>query len=78
MSGTGVDGVAALRDLDDRLRGVPKPSGTRLEELARRLRPVYVEGAEEESRRREGRGLTAEELEGVLWRYPGDIDARRL
>jgi hypothetical protein len=34
-SGTGEDEAAALRDLDDRLRGVPKPDGTRLDELRR-------------------------------------------
>lgn len=38
---------AALRDLDDRLRGVPKPDGGRLEELRRRLRQAYFEAAEE-------------------------------
>ena len=77
MTGTGVDEVAALRDLDDRLRGVPKPDGGRLEELNRRLRQAYVAGAEEESRQQEGRGLTAEELERVLPHYPGDVGERR-
>jgi hypothetical protein len=38
VSGTGEDEAAALRDLDDRLRGVPKPDGTQLDELRRRLR----------------------------------------
>ena len=37
-----------------------------------RLRRAFLEGAEEDSRRRLGRGLTAEELERVLRRYPGD------
>jgi len=41
--------------------------------LNQRLRQAFVEGAEEGSRRRLGRGLTAEELERVLRRYPGDI-----
>ena len=67
---------AALRDLDDRLRGVPKPDGGRLEELNRRLRQASLQGAEENSRRRLGRGLTAEELERVLRRYPGDHGER--
>ena len=67
---------AALRDLDDRLRGVPKPDGGRLEELNRRLRQASLQGAEENSRRRLGRGLTAEELERVLRRYPGDRGER--
>jgi hypothetical protein len=46
VAGTGEDETAALRDLDDRLRGVPKPDGTRLDELRRRLRLAYMGGAE--------------------------------
>jgi len=46
------------------------------EGLNKRLRQAFLDGAEEDSRRRLGRGLTAEELERVLWRYPGDIGAR--
>jgi len=57
-AGTGEDEVASLRDLDDRLRGLPKPDGRRMEELSRRLRRTFVAGAEEDSRRRLGRGLT--------------------
>jgi len=45
--------------------------------LNQRLRQAFVEGAEEGSRRRLGRGLTAEELERVLRRYPGDLPERR-
>jgi hypothetical protein len=37
-----------------------------------RLRAEFIAGAEEDSHRRLGRGLTKEELEGVLRRYPGD------
>ena len=37
------------------------------------LRAEFVAGAEEDSRRRLGRGLTAEELERVLRRYPRDL-----
>jgi hypothetical protein len=37
------------------------------------LRAEFIAGAEEDSRRRLGRGLTAEELERVLRRYPGDV-----
>ena len=37
------------------------------------LRQAFLEGAEEDSRRGLGRGLTAEELERVLRRYPGDL-----
>ena len=77
MTGTGADEVAALRDPDDRLRGVPKPDGGRLEELNRRLRQAYAAGAAEHSREHEGRGLTAEELERVLRHYPGDFGRPR-
>jgi hypothetical protein len=42
-------------------------------DLNRRLRSAFIEGAEEGSRRRLGRGLTREELERVLRRYPGDV-----
>jgi hypothetical protein len=41
--------------------------------LNQRLRQAFISGAEEDSRRRLGRGLTAEELERVLRHYPGDI-----
>jgi len=58
VSGIGVDETAALCDLDDRLRGVPKPDGTLLDELRRRLRLAYVDGAEEWS------GKTAGEPSG--------------
>jgi hypothetical protein len=43
--------------------------------LSQRLRQAFIEGAEHDSRRRLGRGLTVEELERVLRRYPGDIGA---
>ena len=46
VTGTGPDEAAALRDLDDQLRGVDHSHGTRLEELRQRLRLAYVEGAE--------------------------------
>ena len=45
--------------------------------LNKRLRQAFIEGAEEDSRRRLGRGLTVEELERVLWRYPADVPERR-
>jgi hypothetical protein len=41
--------------------------------LRERLRAEFIAGAEEDSRRRLGRGLTAEELQRVLRRYPGDV-----
>ena len=40
--------------------------------LRERLRAEFIAGAEEDSRRRLGRGLTAEEFERVLRHYPGD------
>jgi hypothetical protein len=40
--------------------------------LNERLRGEWVAGAEEEWRKRTGRQVTAEELERVLRRYPGD------
>jgi hypothetical protein len=43
------------------------------DDLDRRLREAFFAGAEVDSRRRLGRGLTAEELERVLRRYPGDV-----
>ena len=41
--------------------------------LNQRPRHAFIEGAEEDSRRRLRRGLTAEELERVLGRYPSDL-----
>jgi hypothetical protein len=38
-----------------------------------RLRAEWIAGADEHSRRRLGRELTADELERVLRRYPGDM-----
>jgi hypothetical protein len=69
--GTGETEEAALGDLDDRLRGLPKPDGTRMEELRRRLRLAYVDGAETWSQGANGRGLTPRELAGVVARYGG-------
>lgn len=45
----------------------------RRQRLNERQRAAFIAGAEEDSRRRLGRGLTREELEGVLRRYPGDV-----
>jgi hypothetical protein len=42
-------------------------------QLNERLRAAFVEGVEEDSRRRLGRGLSPEELERALRRYPGDL-----
>lgn len=70
VTGTGQDETAALRDLDDRLRGVPTPDGTALDALRRRLRLAYVDGAEEWTRQNVGRGLTRDELERIIHRAP--------
>ena len=69
VSGTGDDETAALRDLDDRLRGVPKPDGARLEELCRRLRLAHVDEAEKWTRENVGRGMTSDELARVVGRF---------
>src|SRR6476646_5950861 len=50
VTGTGVDETAALRNLDDRLRGVPQPNGSRMAERERRIRLAHIEGAESWSR----------------------------
>jgi hypothetical protein len=65
VSGTGPDEIAAVCDLDDRLRGVPKPNGSQMEELRRRARLAYVQGAMET-----WPGMTARELERVVDRAP--------
>ncbi len=64
-----MDETAALRNLDDRLRGVPQPDGSRMAERERRIRLAYLEGAEEWSRESTGRGLSAGELVGVIRRF---------
>jgi hypothetical protein len=46
-------------------------------QLNMRLRAAFIAGAEEESRRTLGRGLTREELDRVMRRYPGDIEPPR-
>jgi len=56
---------------------IAKRDQKRLAHLNERLRQAFIEGAETDSRRRLGRGLTAEELERVLRRYPGDLAERR-
>jgi len=41
--------------------------------MNRRLRAEFIAGAEEQHRRVTGRPMTAEALERVLRRYPGDV-----
>ena len=67
--GTGVDETAALRNLDDCVRGVPQPDGSRMAERERRIGLAYLGGAEEWSRETTGCGLTEGELEGVVRRF---------
>ena len=73
----GVRGAATLDCVDDLKARAASGDQERRERLDKRLRATFVEGAEEDSRRRLGRGLTAEELERILWRYPGDVPERR-
>jgi hypothetical protein len=49
------------------------PTQARGRRLNRRLRAEFIAGAEEEMRKRTGRAMTAEELEWMLRRYPGDV-----
>ncbi len=54
-----------------------RPAGERdverRERLRERARAEFIVGAEEEHRKRTGRALTAEELERILRRIPGDV-----
>lgn len=45
----------------------------RRRQLNERRLAAFIARAEEESRRTLGRGLTRDELERVLRRYPGDV-----
>ena len=54
----------------------PTGGSNRFRELNRRLRVAFIAGAEEQSQREAGRGLTEQELERVLRRYPGDLPKR--
>ena len=58
--------------MSDPDRPVAETEPDRRARLNERLRHAFLEGAEEDSQRL-GRGLTAEELERVLRRYPGDV-----
>src|SRR4051794_18411231 len=69
VRGTGDSETAALRALDDRLRGVPQPNGSRMAERERRMRLAYLEGAAEWSREHAGGPLTQRELEAVIRRF---------
>lgn len=71
VTGTGEDETAALLDLDAALRGDKPADGSYLEELRRRVRLAYVDGAEEWSREHVGRQMTGDEFSGVIGRYTG-------
>jgi hypothetical protein len=71
VTGSGDDEIAALLDLDARLRGDKPADGSYLEELRARLRVAYLTGAEEWTREHAGRPMTAGELAGVVSRYRG-------
>ena len=73
--------AAVLPATDENVGVNQKPSqptdrSKRFRELNRRLRVAFIAGAEERSRRELGRGLSEEELERVLRRYPGDLPRR--
>jgi len=71
VTGMGDTEVAALRDLDDRLLGVPRPNRGRMDEFRHQLRMAYVDGAEAFSRETLERGLTRDELGRIIQRYEG-------
>ena len=62
--------------MSDPERHVARPDQERRARLNQRLRQAFIEGAEVDMRQALGRGLTAEELEQVLGRYPGDLTGR--
>jgi hypothetical protein len=45
-------------------------------QLNRRLRAAFIAGAEKQSRKDHGRGLTAHELARIMPQYPGDMPER--
>jgi hypothetical protein len=61
----------------DQERHVAGDDQERRARLNQRLRQAFIEGAEVDMRRLLGRGLTVEELERVLRRYPGDLAEHR-
>jgi hypothetical protein len=53
--------------------GSSNDGAERRNKLNRKLRTAFLKGAEEHSRRSLGRGLTAEKIDRVIRRYPGDV-----
>lgn len=71
VSGFGDNELAAVRDLDARLRGEHADGPRRLDEIRATLRLAHVAGAEEWSRADRGVPLSKAELKGVVARFPG-------
>jgi len=68
---TGRPGVATLRRVDDLKARAAYADQDRRARLNKRLRRAILEGAEEDSRRRLGRGQTVEDGQaGVVWPLP--------
>jgi len=68
ITGTGEDELAAMTDL--RIRLDERRKAERLDDIDRRGRAAFLEGAEAQSQAAEGRQLMADELERVTKRYP--------
>jgi hypothetical protein len=68
ITGTGEDELAAMTDL--RIRLDKRRKAERLDDIERRGRAAFLEGAEVRSRDVEGRPLSADELERVTKRCP--------
>jgi len=73
---TGRPGPATLGRVEDQ-KPTLGANQERRERVNKRLRQAFIEEAEADSRRRLGRGLTGDELDRVLARYPGDVLERR-
>jgi hypothetical protein len=71
VTGRGEEETATLRDLDASLRGSKPADGSYLDDLRWRLRLAYVQGAEEWTREKVGRGMTDGELVVVVKRFAG-------
>jgi hypothetical protein len=69
----GRPGRSRLRTDEGQAPRTPDRLGDWQRQMNRRLRAECIAGAEEEWRKRTGRPMTAEELERVLRRYPGDL-----
>lgn len=69
VSGLGDNELAAVRDLDARLRGEHAEGPRRLDEFRATLRLSYLAGAEEWAQAELQRRLTAHELERVVSRF---------